>query len=305
MPPIVLLGMHRSGTSATARVLNRMGAWLGSEQNVSRRWEHLPLQEVNERILRACGGHWSAPPALEDGWTSRPEVARLAEPARRALADLTSRETFAWKDPRTCLTYPYWRPMMPAEPIVVLAYRHPREVVGSLAKRNDFGEAHTLALWERYNHSALHAAAGLRMAVVRYSDLVGDPVGTARRLHDALRSWGVALPGSPEEAVGEIDPGRRHHSEQGGLAGDCTASQQTMWSYLASLDERHEPFGADPQSLPELGHQSAELIEARAALWRCREENHALAEQLGSRRSLARRLLSRNTEELRRLLRRG
>src|SRR4051812_3671789 len=95
---IVLLGMHRSGTSALSRSLGALGAWLGSPQHVSPRSEHLLVQACNQAILNTLGGHWSAPPELAEGWTDRPELAPIEADARAAVADLALGSPSLWKD---------------------------------------------------------------------------------------------------------------------------------------------------------------------------------------------------------------
>ena len=170
--------MHRSGTSALAKVLGRLGVWMGSDEHVSRRTEHVLLQECNQQLLNLHGGHWSAPPRLAPGWVGSETAQSINDGADRALSDLESNAVFAWKDPRTCLTLPYWRTRFSGDPIAVISYRHPLEVGASLMKRNEFQPGHVHALWERYNQAILQSATGLRTIVVSYADLTRDPVTT-------------------------------------------------------------------------------------------------------------------------------
>src|SRR4051812_38874112 len=178
--------MHRSGTSALSRTLSELGVWQGSPEHVTRRSEHALVQECNQRVLAALGGHWSAPPVFEQGWTRRPELGPIDGDARAAVADLASHPVASWKDPRTCLTLPYWRERLASDPVVVVSYRHPLEVAGSLHTRNEFGPAHVLALWEAYNRALLAAAAGLPTVVVSYADLVAQPASTLHSVCDGL-----------------------------------------------------------------------------------------------------------------------
>ena len=61
---IIVLGMHRTGTSALTRVLNLLGAELGSDllaaqpDNETGIWEHRPIMEIHERILGALDSDW-------------------------------------------------------------------------------------------------------------------------------------------------------------------------------------------------------------------------------------------------------
>src|SRR5262245_13262787 len=68
--PICIAGMHRSGTSLFARLLNLGGVYLGRDDellaggpsNPDGHWEHEGLMQVNEELLAECGGGWDCPP---------------------------------------------------------------------------------------------------------------------------------------------------------------------------------------------------------------------------------------------------
>jgi hypothetical protein len=61
---VLVVGMHRSGTSATTRVLNLFGLslceekdlWLSLPGNETGYWESSSLSRFNERLLTAAGG---------------------------------------------------------------------------------------------------------------------------------------------------------------------------------------------------------------------------------------------------------
>ena len=71
---LLVLGMHRSGTSAVTRVLNLLGAHLGSEllatkaDNKRGFWEHAEVVAVHERLLTALGRAWHDTRELPYGW---------------------------------------------------------------------------------------------------------------------------------------------------------------------------------------------------------------------------------------------
>ncbi len=289
--PIVLLGMHRSGTSALARSLAALGAWMGSPEHISRRSEHALMQSCNQQVLAALGGHWSAPPPLEPGWSRRPEVRALEPAARRSLADFEGQRVFAWKDPRNALTFEMWCALLEAEPVVVIPYRHPLEVAASLARRNHFGTGLSCALWEVYNRAALRSAAGHRTVLVHYADLVAHPGATLRSLQDDLGALGVDLAGDPGAAAAEIDAARRHHVAEE-LAEDLVTPQQMrLWSALRAQPPVQQEFVTPALERPHVA--SSELIAARGAALGFASERLDLVLQLRSRKELARRLVHR------------
>lgn len=287
---VIVLGMHRSGTSATSRVLDRMGSWLGADDAVTRRYEHATVQETNERILRTFGGRWHTPPELPDGWSHDARLRELEAPARAALADLESHPVFSWKDPRTCFTLPWWEQRLAAAPVVVYVYRHPAEVAASLATRNDFGPGHALLMWEAYNAAALRAAAGHPVVVVPYAELVDAPAATAGVLHEALTEWGLALDADPEAAVSEVSADRRHHRAPAELDPDvATPSQIRLWSRVQDLPRVSDAFV--PPVIDPMHAATGELLESRRLALRQRDELIARNQLLRSRRALVRLLL--------------
>ena len=104
---ICVLGMHRSGTSVIARMLNLLGVYLGPEErflkpafdNPKGFWEHRQISELNEEILNAFGGHHLAPPVLPEGWLKAPDLAGLRSRAQAIISDDFGRSDFwGWKD---------------------------------------------------------------------------------------------------------------------------------------------------------------------------------------------------------------
>jgi hypothetical protein len=71
---LLVLGMHRSGTSAVTRVLNLLGCALAdnlvgpSDGNETGHWESLAALELNDAILASAGSHWADWGAINDDW---------------------------------------------------------------------------------------------------------------------------------------------------------------------------------------------------------------------------------------------
>ncbi len=182
-PWVLVVGMHRSGTSALTGALGHLGLTVpaGDDLVVGRydnpvHYESQALTDLDDAVLGALGGSWSAPPELDPGWERAPVVARLASGAARA-----ARQAFpvdgpvVWKDPRLCLLLPWWRSLLPAPVATVLVWRDPVAVARSLRVRQGFTLSLGLALWERYNRAALGALAGHPGYVMAYEDLLADP----------------------------------------------------------------------------------------------------------------------------------
>jgi len=217
---VCILGMHRSGTSLIARVINLLGVDLGpSEQmleagmdNVKGFWEHVSFKEIDDELLARHGGDWSNPPELPDGWHEAPELDDLRERARAMIAsDFGGSKTWGWKDPRSCLTLAFWRTVI-TTPCFVIPMRRPLDVARSLEHRNGIPLAQGLRLWVRYVQAIL--------------DQTGDDRRTFVFYEDFLDGWRRDLPrlagflGRPElgdnasvvaEVRGFVDKDLRHH----------------------------------------------------------------------------------------------
>jgi hypothetical protein len=211
VPGVMVLGMHRSGTSAVTRILDLLGADLGPADelitefdNPAGHWENTSLTRCNERILNALGRSWDFPPRLRPGWERGETASALLGDMDRTFRRVYQREPWAWKDPRLCLTLPLWRRVVGDVP-VVLVWRDPQAVVRSLHRRDGIPELYGAGLWHRYLNAAFAAMAGLPVMCVRFEDVVGAPLEVTRMLATELRRLGVALDGDPEQAAATLD----------------------------------------------------------------------------------------------------
>jgi len=221
---LLILGMHRSGTSALAEVLARLGVSLGSDPMPTNEFnprgfgEHREIVRIHDALLAEVGSGWQdlAPPEI-------PCESSAARRAQSALRELLRRDTagaalFGVKDPRLCRLLPLWRPVLASERLeaaALIVLRHPAEVAGSLAHRDAFARSRSQALWLDHVLSADHATRELPRAFVWFDSLLRDwheaLTGIAERL-------GIVWPRDPEAARDEIDaflsPDLRHHARE-------------------------------------------------------------------------------------------
>lgn len=182
--PIIVVGMHRSGTSLVAGLLHIAGVALGDEsqmlpdnktENEKGFWENVSFLEFNERILKHFGGAWYDPPTLPDGWLDIPQVKTWEKEAAASVAEQFSGMAFwAWKEPRTSILLPFWRSVVPAAAVVV-CFRNPLGVAGSLAKRNVFSLEHSVALWQYYTLQALVQTDHSSRIITSYESILSNP----------------------------------------------------------------------------------------------------------------------------------
>ncbi len=212
-PGTVVLGVHRSGTSVITGILHRLGGRVcrdddllhGTEQGHQvRYWESRSVVLFNEALLRALGGDWSSPPELTAGWWASPSLAEVGRAANDRFWSVHPARGWLCKDPRLCLTLPFWRMWVLPETRVVLVVRHPAEVAASLHRRDGISGRHAEWLWQRYMTSAVLVCRGLPALVIGYDQLRRDPVGTGA----ALSAWAfpdsMASPRQVRDAVAGV-----------------------------------------------------------------------------------------------------
>ncbi|HMG34083.1 MAG TPA: sulfotransferase [Blastocatellia bacterium] len=180
---ICVSGMHRSGTSLVARAINVLGASLGppehlmpphEETNRSGFWESQKIVDINDELLVRLGGRWDSPPDLPDDWFVSPDLDDLRERARTVIReDFSSDDLWAWKDPRSCLTLPFWQNLLP--PLrYVICVRNPLDVALSLEKRDGLSITDGADLWVSYNKAVLRNTAGQLRLLVFYEDIMAN-----------------------------------------------------------------------------------------------------------------------------------
>lgn len=164
---IVVLGMHRSGTSVVTRIINMLGARVGrplvgaNSSNPKGHWEHQESLCINQWLLDACGGSWDSPPEeVTAGVIARWRM-------RLFIADLHNGTGLpaVWKDPRTLLTFSEWRSII-RNCLPVFVFRNPISVARSLHKRNNLSLQRGVNLWLKYNQSLLEIARNQKNAIL-------------------------------------------------------------------------------------------------------------------------------------------
>ncbi|HVE45652.1 MAG TPA: sulfotransferase [Acidimicrobiales bacterium] len=251
-----MLGMHRGGTSMVTRLLNLLGVPVCRHDdlfnpavdpyNPTGHWESRTMLLLNEQLLAMMGAHWAFPPVLPSNWEHRPDMAQMAPEAADAVRKVHPTTTWLCKDPRLCLTLPFWLAALEPAPLVVLVSRHPVDVAHSLEAREGFSLEHGLAAWERYLRSAIAATAGLRVHVVRYEDALTDPLSWSWRLQVWLAKYGVSarMPRN-EDIEAFVNPLLCHSSsEDAEMAGHPVVSteQRALHRLIEAKAGGHDHF---------------------------------------------------------------
>lgn len=193
---IVVLGMHRSGTSVLTRALWPFGVELGERlpppaaDNETGHWEDLDVQALNIDLLRVLERDWDTLAPISREAFESPRLAPLRLRAMQLLRDkLETCEIFGLKDPRMALLLPFWSEIFQRLRVrvsFVLALRNPISVAQSLRVRNDFESEKSYYLWLQHVAASVVGSGGHRRIVVGYDVLMNDPRNELARLGKAL-----------------------------------------------------------------------------------------------------------------------
>jgi O-antigen biosynthesis protein len=291
---LIVLGMHRSGTSALAGMLSHLGVAFGprllppSPDNPRGYWEHADIVALHHQLLADVGYGWDDLRPLPPGFFASEAACR----ARRQLAAILTRDfsgAALWgvKDPRLCRLVPLWLPLfdeMAAMPRFILALRHPRDVAASLAARDGLAVERGLLLWLRHVLEAERATRGRPRSLVHYEHLLagGGWRAIAARVADELAvRWPAKGPAVEAVIDNHLSADLRHnrageptsHRRTGGwveavyaaLCGtdDTGAVCDAVAQELARADQLFLPIvgtdGALAVRLARAEHQAAEL----------------------------------------------
>lgn len=218
---IMVLGMHRSGTSALTRALNLCGVVLpgqmmdNTEGNASGHWEPLEVVAIHDALL--AQHHW----AWDDAGIAFTEVFDVSA-THTAQAHITAflrphthQPVIAIKDPRLCNTLPIWEaPLQEVgmHPVAIFATRHPLAVARSLQSRNQMPLAYGVLLWMQHTLAAEWHSRHWKRMVVHYDQLIQDWPACI----DPVMRW-LGLPDASANASVRahldafLQPSQRHH----------------------------------------------------------------------------------------------
>lgn len=291
---IVVLGMHRSGTSCVGELLAAMGAYFGpsemgtggSIENPHGLFERRDLRRLCHYILQQARAEWWATSRFSADRLPAEAGVRVADMLGPMLADLDAHEPWFIKEPRLCILLPMLRPQL-GSVVAVCVWRGPLEVAQSLNTRDAMPLEFGVALWERYVRASF--AAGVPTAIVSYNQLIADPAGATRKLLDDLTRLsviGLRMP-DPAQLAQVIDPGLRRSAPRTEAGSILSPAQRRLLAALESGDPAAMELAAPlPQGqLTRLGElEEARRRQMKAAAYR------SLAEARDNRAPLASRL---------------
>ena len=246
---LVVLGMHRSGAAAVARLLSLAGAGL-PKPDVEAAGDDLPepraVVELNDKILADLGASWSDPFGPRDARTKQPPLDRYLDEAREALRSSFEGEDFVvLKEPRISLFVDFWKAALRLEgfePRFIIVVRHPLEVAQSLRTLHGFSRDRSLMMWATYMLAAERGTRGEKRLFLGFDDLLADPEAALEKIEAGLtvalprRSWDARL-----DIEQQIKPDQRHH-----IVGD----RKITAAHLSGIEKLYDHFDAASRGQP-------------------------------------------------------
>ncbi|EJM13785.1 hypothetical protein PMI22_04835 [Pseudomonas sp. GM21] len=217
---IIVLGMHRSGTSALTRALSTMGVRLGDTlhpagvDNPTGFWEDRDVIAVNNKLLSRLGSAYDRVGVLDVDLDGDAVIEEIYQEAKALIADKTAGiPMWGMKDPRIPRLLPFWQKLLKELEFnisYVIALRNPLNVANSLAYRNQFASLKSYLLWLEHMLQAVAYTTSKNRLIVGYDNLLGNPRQEILRISSALD-----LPAPIEDDISTyinefLDPGLRH-----------------------------------------------------------------------------------------------
>ncbi len=195
---LLVLGMHRSGTSALTRGMQVVGAEFGGrfldaqKDNPKGFWEDADLRNLHLEMFEALGMAWNRLTPLSPEEIRRLETLGYHKKAKQLLhSKMTKGEIHAFKHPRMAKLFPFWREVFETseyDVLCVLAVRHPLSVAKSLATRDQIEKTYACLMWLSHVIPSLFVPEPSRAIVSDYDRLISDPSLEMKRIANRFGS---------------------------------------------------------------------------------------------------------------------
>lgn len=284
----MVLGMHRSGTSALTGLLEKLGGELSeslmpaTEHNALGYFESQRLSDFNNKVLGSVGSVWDLWSPLPADWPGSPAYRDLQDQARElAGEEYAGRSLFLFKDPRLCRLATFWHEVLEGLGVdvkVVHTHRHPANVAASLHQRDGLERQLGLLLWLRYVLDAEAGSRGKVRGFTSFERIMADWRQEVVRLEMALD---LRFPQDMTDAAAKVacflSPSLVHFAP-GNHASD--ADLPRMVRQVHDIMEKWADMGEDPAdhaTLDKIGERLSQDAAVYAPLIPQRSVNHRLA----------------------------
>ncbi len=251
---VIVLGMHRSGTSAVAGALTKLGGAVPTHcmaenaGNPRGYFESVAFMHFHEDLLASAGSSWQDWRLFNPGWYKSPVVAGFKQRAKDLFeAEFHGSALAVLKDPRICRFVPFWLDVlreMQATPHIVMPIRSPLDVAQSLEKLHGLSLTKGMLLWLRHVLDAEVQSRVEARSIFTWNDFQSD----WRRISDKISAdTGLSWPRNSDRASYEIDQFLskelvHHETDHSQLVVHSDVHGWTLRAYEALLELARNPF---------------------------------------------------------------
>src|SRR5277367_421535 len=297
---VIVLGMHRSGTSAVAGTLVKLGGgspkhlMVANPGNARGFFESVAFMHFHDELLASAGSRWHDWRLFNPGWYSSPVAAEYRRRAKELFeAEFSGAALPVIKDPRICRFAPFWLEVlreMQKTPRIVIPIRSPLEVAQSLEKLQGVPLNEGLLLWLRHNLDAEVQSRAEARSIFTFDEFQSDWRGVCDKIStDTNLFW----PRLSDRTSREIDKFLakdlvHHETDRAALATHSALNEWTLRAYDALLELARDPSSDSAldtlDQVRALVEQSSKmfgriLVDYEIALEDLRGESHALTSE--------------------------
>jgi len=215
---LIVIGMHRSGTSAISGLLNELGVFMGkslfaaqAQVNEKGFFENAEVVKLNENIFDEQLKSWDFPLS---GLQVTAKQFAFNQDITAQLSVFINKEygshsVWGMKDPRTSMHLPLWDNAITSnniKPCYILMLRNPLEVASSLKKRDGFSTEKSLLLWLQYTLNSYWFCKDKSLFCVDFDELLSSPTNVQREIATV---FDISLPCLK---TGFIEPHLKHNT---------------------------------------------------------------------------------------------
>ena len=245
---IVVVGMHRSGTSVLINILREAGCFVGEDDDLLQPndankmgyGERVDIVNINKKVLEFQELDWMSVNQFDTKKITPDQNNEVASEIEQVINKLDKHDAWAIKDPRLCITWPVWEPYL-KDSLIIICHRPPDEIARSLYARNNLPIALGYALWELYIKSLILNTAGHQRKIVNYHELIESPNEVVSDLMDWLnKDDALCIQAIEQDKIENIiDPKLYRQRRRNSNAEDQLTRAQ--YNLLMALNDRKIP----------------------------------------------------------------
>ena len=251
---VVVLGMHRSGTSAVAGALTKLGGgppkhlMAADPSNARGFFKSVPFMHFHDELLASAGTDWRDWRLFNPGWIRSPVAADFRRRAKDLFVEEFNGSALpVLKDPRICRFTPFWLNVlrdMRATPHIAMPIRSPLDVAESLKNVHGLSLTHGLLLWLRHVLDAESQSRSVARSIFTRKAFQSDWRGVCDKIAaETHLSW----PRLSDRAAREIDRFLakelvHHDTDDAALVAHADVHEWTLRAYEALLELARNPL---------------------------------------------------------------